>query len=124
MAGEEFGSAKPIAIGRPRVEAAVQRRRWCRWPGTRVNWLVLLLFVDLQLADIVSTNHALAVPGVWEANPLMALSQARLGAAWWLPKLAAIGLVALTAPWSQRRWPMILIIAVSGGPVLLNLAHL
>jgi hypothetical protein len=93
-------------------------------PGRRIDWLLRILFVDLQLADVVSTNYALALPGVWEANPLMAISQATLGTAWWLPKLAAIGLVALTAPWSRRRWPMITIVVVSGGAVLLNLAHL
>jgi hypothetical protein len=42
---------------------------------------LLLLFVELQLAGVVSSNAALAVPGVWEANPLMALSQAELGPA-------------------------------------------
>src|SRR4029077_3919204 len=105
--------------------AATASRRWTwRWPGRRVDWLLLILFVDLQLADVVSTNYALALPGLWEANPLMAISQAKLGAAWWLPKLAAIGLVALTAPWSRRRWPMIFVVAFSGGAVLLNLAHL
>jgi uncharacterized protein DUF5658 len=120
MADAEFASAEPT----PRAAATALRRwRW-RWPGRRINWLLLILFVDLQLADVVSTNYALALPGVWEANPLMALSQARLGTAWWLPKLAAIGLVSLTAPWSRRRWPMLLIVAVSAGAVLLNLAHL
>jgi heme A synthase len=93
----------------------------CRWPW---RWLLLVVFVGLQLADVVSTNYALAVPGVWEANPLMALSQAKLGTAWWLPKLAAIGLVVLTAPQSRRRWPMFFVVAISGGAVLLNLAHL
>ena len=124
MAATEFGSAEWTSAGSPR-DAATSSRRWTwRWPGTRANWLLLILFVDLQLADVVSTNYALALPGVWEANPLMAISQAKLGTAWWLPKLAAIGLVALTAPWSRRRWPMIMIVAVSGGAVLLNLAHL
>jgi hypothetical protein len=124
MANTEFGGAEWTSCSLPR-DAATASRRWTRrWPGTRVNWLLLMLFVDLQLADVVSTNHALALPGVWEANPLMALSQAELGTAWWLPKLAAIGLVSLTAPWSRWRWPMIMIVVVSGGAVLLNLAHL
>ena len=124
MANAEFGSAERTSYGSPR-DAAIASRRWTwRWPGNRTNWLLLILFVDLQLADVVSTNYALAVPGVWEANPLMALSQAKLGTAWWLPKLAAIGLISLTAPWSRRRWPMIAIILISGMPVLLNLAHL
>jgi hypothetical protein len=123
MTYAELGSPKRTSAGSPRDTAIASRRwRW-RWPGRRTDWL-LLLFVDLQLADVVSTNYALALPGVWEANPLMAISQAKLGTAWWLPKLAAIGLVALAAPRSRRRWPMIMIVAVSGGAVLLNLAHL
>ncbi len=124
MVGEEFSREERAYGGSPRAEAINERRWTWRWPGRRTDWLLLILFVDLQLADVVSTNYALALPGVWEANPLMAISQARLGAAWWLPKLAAIGLVSLTAPWSRRRWPMIMVVVVSGGAVLLNLAHL
>jgi uncharacterized protein DUF5658 len=124
MANAEFGSAERTSYGSPRDAATTPRRLTWHWPGRRADWLLLMLFVDLQLADVVSTNYALALPGVWEANPLMAISQAKLGTAWWLPKLAAIGLVLLTAPWSRRRWPMIMIVVVSGGAVLLNLAHL
>jgi hypothetical protein len=124
MANTQFASAERTSH-RPLQDAAIASRHWTwRWPGGRTNWLLLILFVDLQLADVVSTNYALALPGVWEANPLMAMSQAKLGAAWWLPKLAAIGLVSLTAPRSRRRWPMIMIVVISGGAVLLNLAHL
>jgi hypothetical protein len=124
MTYAELRNPERTSAGSPRDAAAAPRRwRW-RWPGRRTDWLLLILFVDLQLADVVSTNHALALPGVWEANPLMAISQAKLGTAWWLPKLAAIGLVSLTAPWSRRRWPMIMIVAVSAGAVLLNLTHL
>ena len=124
MTYAELGNPGRTSAGSPRDAAIASRRGRWQWPGRRTDWLLLLLFVDLQLADVVSTNYALALPGVWEANPLMAISQAKLGTAWWLPKLAAIGLVALTAPWSRRRWPMIMIVAVSGGAVLLNLAHL
>jgi len=124
MTYAELGNPERTSAGSPRDAAAASRPWTWRWPGSRINWLLLLLFVDLQLADVVSTNYALALPGVWEANPLMAISQAKLGTAWWLPKLAAIGLVSLAAPWSRRRWPMIFIVAVSGGAVLLNLAHL
>jgi hypothetical protein len=124
MVDAEFGGVGSTDHESPGARGAARRRWSWRWPGTPTNWLLLILFVDLQLADIVSTNYALAVPGVWEANPMMALSQATLGAAWWLPKLAAIGLVAITAPRSRRHWPMIFIVAISGGAVLLNLAHL
>src|SRR5438445_220124 len=123
MVDAQFGNVEP-ADHRSRNAATFTfwRLSWRR--GTRANWLLLVLFVGLQFADVVSTNYALAVPGVWESNPLMALSQTKLGAAWWLPKLAAIGLVSLTAPRSRRRWPMIFVVAISGGAVLLNLAHL
>ena len=30
-----------------------------------------------QIADIISTNRALTIPGIWEANPLMASFQAK-----------------------------------------------
>jgi len=53
---------------------------------SRVYWLTVALFVGLQIADVITTNHALTIPGIWEANPLMAWAQAELGAAWWLPK--------------------------------------
>jgi Domain of unknown function (DUF5658) len=103
--------------------ALTRCRRW-RDPAGRINRMMLLLFVELQLADILSTNQALARPGVWEANPLMAFSQARLGAAWWLPKLAAVGLIAAMAPWSRRRWPMAGMISISCAALLINCAHL
>jgi hypothetical protein len=108
----------------PQVDPAVSRRQRWRGPEGRVKCLLLILFVELQFVDILSTNHALARPGVWEANPLMALSQARLGAAWWLPKLAAIALVAATAPWSRRQWPIAAMVSVSCIAVLINVAHL
>ena len=98
-------------------------RRHCR-PATRVCWLLLILFVGLQIADIITTNYAPAIPGIWEANPLMALSQAKLGAAWWLPKLAVVGYLCVAASFWSRRWPMIFAVPVSGVAVLGNLTHL
>jgi hypothetical protein len=90
----------------------------------RVYWLLLILFAALQIADIVTTNYALATPGVWEANPLMALLQARLGAAWWLPKLGVAGCVCLATPLLQRRWPMILTVSYYTVIVSINLVQL
>lgn len=89
-----------------------------------VYWILLVLFVGLQVADIVTTNYALAIPGIWEANPLMALSQARLGDLWWLPKLAVVGYLCFAASLMRRRWPLVLAVSVSGITVLGNLAHL
>jgi len=86
---------------------------------TRAYRILWILFFGLQIADVVTTNYALAVPGNWEANPLMQLSQTHLGAAWWLPKVAAIGLAAAVAPRRSRQWPILCavsyyIIIVSG----------
>jgi hypothetical protein len=86
--------------------------------------MLLILFVELQIADIISTNRALTIPGVWEANPLMALSQAKLGDVWWLPKLAVVGYLCLAASFMRRRWPIIFAVSVSGLAVLGNLANL
>jgi Domain of unknown function (DUF5658) len=99
-------------------------RRWQRYCGLRTNRLLLMLFVELQFADIISTNSALAVPGVWEANPLMALAQAKLGAAWWLPKAAAVALCCFAAPLLRRSWPLIAATAYYAAVVWSNLAQL
>ena len=93
----------------------------CSIPRACRLWLAL--FVALQIADILTTNHALARPGVWEANPLMAWSQAELGAFWWVPKLAVVAYLSLSASFLRRRWPMIFAVSVSGLCVLGNLAN-
>ena len=93
-------------------------------PVSCAYWLLLALFVELQIADIVSTNYALAIPGVREVNPLMAFSQAKLGTIWWLPKLATVALLSAAAFFLRRPWPMIFAVSVSGLCVLANLSHL
>ena len=92
-------------------------------PASRTYWILLILFVELQIADILTTNHALALPGVWELNPLMAMSQAKLGAAWWVPKLAIVAYLCVAAICMRRRWPIILAVSVSGLAVLGNISH-
>ena len=99
-------------------------RAWRLYCGTRANRLLLMLFVELQFADILSTNSALAVPGVWEVNPLMALAQGKLGPAWWLPKAAAIVLCCFAAPLSRRSWPLIAATAYYATIVSANFAQL
>ena len=89
----------------------------------RAYWLLLALFVMLQLADIVTTNRALTIPGVWELNPLMAMLQAKLGAAWWVPKLAVVAYLCLAATFLRRRWPIIFAVSVSSLAVLGNISH-
>jgi hypothetical protein len=82
-----------------------RRRRRPPLPGT--YWLLVILFVGLQVADIVTTNYALALPGVWEANPIMAHYQVQLGVLWWLPKAMAVGWICIAAALIRRRWPLI-----------------
>jgi Domain of unknown function (DUF5658) len=95
-----------------------------RWPASRACWLLPVLFIGLQVADVVSTNYALAIPGIWEANPLMALAQAKLGAIWWLPKLAVAGLVCAATPMLRRPWPMLAVVAYYVMVVSINIAQL
>lgn len=82
-------------------------RNWRQSLHQPIDWVLLALFAALQLGDILSTNHGLALPGNHEGNPLMALLQADLGGLWWVPKAAAVFLVCLMAPLTRRRWPMI-----------------
>jgi len=86
-------------------------------------WLTLALFLALQIADIVTTNRALTLPGIWEANPLMAWAQAELGAAWWLPKLAVAAYLCVAASFMRRRWPIVFAVSISGLCVIGNLSH-
>ena len=80
---------------------------WRRRTLPRAHWILWILFIGLQIADVVTTNYALAVPGNWEANPIMQFSQTHLGAAWWLPKVAAVGFAAAVAPRPSRPWPIL-----------------
>ena len=34
-----------------------------REPASRIYWILLILFVELQIADILTTDRALAIPG-------------------------------------------------------------
>jgi Domain of unknown function (DUF5658) len=95
-------------------------RRWV----PRDNWLMLVLFVALQVADVITTNYALAVSGNLEANPIMALYQAQLGSAWWLPKFVAVVWICIAASLTRRRWPMIFAVSYYVAVVAGNLAHL
>jgi hypothetical protein len=108
------------------LDVAVARggMRACQWPASRTYWILLILFVELQIADILTTNRALTIPGVWELNPLMAMSQAKFGAAWWVPKLAVTAYLCLAATLVRRRWPIIFAVSVSGLAVLGNISHL
>ncbi|MFL5267907.1 MAG: DUF5658 family protein [Stellaceae bacterium] len=86
--------------------------------------LLLILLIGLQIADVVTTDYALRVPGIWEANPLMALAQAKLGAVWWLPKLTVTAYLCAMAAAMRPCWPVIVVISFSGLVVLGNLTQL
>ena len=74
--------------------------------------LLPLILALLQIGDVLTTNQALAKSGVYEANPIMAASQAHLGSAWWLPKLALVAFAFYVAPRIKRRWPFVFIVGL------------
>jgi hypothetical protein len=71
----------------------------------------IVVLAAAQLADVVSTNLALATNRTVEANPLMAWFMQELGPIWWLPKvigLAAILWIFLTKPVNAHwAWPIL-----------------
>jgi len=122
-----YGSNRRASRAADPVEVAVRgarRRRRRLQVLPRSFWLLLAIFVALQAADVVTTNCALAVPGIREINPIMAAYQASWGAAWWLPKAAGVGWVCLVAPLVRRWWPVIFAVLYSLVTVAGNLTAL
>jgi len=103
--------------------AAVGSRGLRRGRFGGAQWLLLVLFITLEIADVVTTNHRLSLPGSFEANPIMAALQSKLGSAWWLPKTLAFGWAAVAATRIPRRWPLVFVVSYCGAIVALNLAH-
>lgn len=88
---------------------------------------LLVVFILLQVADILTTNDALARPGVREANHLIQAHMYAYGDLWWLqPKLAVIGVAMVVARRARWRWPLALVCLLYVGIVANNLivAHL
>jgi len=81
-------------------------------------------FGALQIADVITTNYALAIPGNREINPIMQLFQTHLGAVWWLPKVAAVGFAAVAVPPTLRPWPILFVVWYYVIVVSANLASL
>jgi hypothetical protein len=104
------------------VTGAGRSRR--RWGVALSDWPLLILFILLQVADVLTTNAGLALAGNSEGNPLMAAYQAGLGAMWWLPKVTVIGLAWVLQPLMRRQWPMICAISYYALIVSGNLTHL
>ena len=76
-------------------------------PATFSQRSLLIFLAALQVADVLTTNRALAAPENWELNPFMAYTIAHWGAAWWLPKVALVGFAIAATPFIRRRWPLI-----------------
>jgi len=72
------------------------------------KFVLLAIFIVLQIADVVTTNHALAMSGLTERNPVMMASMDHLGALWWLPKLALVFYIAVILRRMPRMpaWPL------------------
>ena len=97
----------PQRAHHPRPSRIGVRILWPRQTLARAHWILWILFIGLQIADVVTTNYALTVPGNWEANPIMRLSQAHLGAAWWMPKIVVVGFAAVLAKQMSQQWPIL-----------------
>jgi Domain of unknown function (DUF5658) len=100
------------------------RRASLRRRLERAEWLLLLLFVALEIDDVLTTNRVIRAHGTWEANPLMAAFQMRLGPLWWLPKAAMVAWVALAATQTRRRWPLIFAVTFCGFVIAVNLVSM
>jgi hypothetical protein len=120
--GVRWSESAPQPVCRTGKTAGQQS--WPRWASNRVHWTLLILLVALQTADVVTTNYGLAMEGNWEANPIMAWCQARLGSAWWLPKAAVVCIAAFAPSLTERRWPMICGVSYYGVIVFGNLVQL
>jgi|SRR5215472_1573962 len=121
MGYERFQDGKEATDRRCiRVGATGPHKRSLR----RAVWLLWILFIGLQIADVVTTNYALAVPGNWEVNPLMHLFQTHLGAVWWLPKIAAVAMAAWVTAERSRTWPILFAVSYYAIIVSGNLACL
>ena len=103
MSSEKFWNS---VHGRPHVRFGTVVADPTSRPLPPLNWALLIIFIALQVADVVTTNYALAVPGNWEVNPLMEFAQAHLGPSWWIPKIAAAGLAAAVVLHIRRQWPV------------------
>jgi len=89
-----------------------------RWRGC-----FLLFFAALQLADVVTTNHALAAATGTEGNPIMALAMTHLGEVWWLPKVAIVAFSMIAVRRIRRQWPFSVVTAILVAFVANNLIY-
>lgn len=90
------------------------------------KFALLAIFTVLQIADVVTTNHALAMSGLTERNPVMMASMDHLGALWWLPKLALVLYIAVILRRMPRMpaWPLGALAGMNLAVVANNLAFI
>lgn len=70
---------------------------------TRLKIRLAIVFVLLNIGDVMTTSHALAQNVGYEGNPVMAATQALAGEWWPLIKFVAASALALT--WIHVRLP-------------------
>jgi uncharacterized protein DUF5658 len=88
---------------------------------------LLVVFIILQVADILTTNDALARAGIREGNHLILAHMRNYGDLWWVqPKLAVIGIAMVVARQVRWRWPLAVVCSLYAAIVVNNLivAHL
>ena len=82
---------------------------------------LLVVFILLQIADVLTTNDALARPGVREANQFILAHMHTYGDLWWLqPKLAVIGVAMVVARQVRWRWPLAVVCLLYAGIAVNN----
>ncbi len=79
------------------------------------TWLLFLIFVLLQVADVRTTDKAL-LNGAIEANPVVRWVMGKLGDRWWLVKLLPLagGVVLLV----HQAWVALLVLNLIFGFVV------
>ena len=83
---------------------------------------LLVIFVILQVADVMSTNAAIGRPGVTEGNPVVRALMIAHGENWWIaPKIALVAAAILVVRRVPRRWPLIALSALYMAVVINNL---
>lgn len=86
-------------------------------------WLLLVVFVLLQIADVWTTNKVLARGGR-EKNPIVRFLMRLFGQLWWVPKLIltiGCGLYLAVQPWPEGPLWLVFIIVLYAWVVWSNL---
>ena len=80
----------------------------------------LVIFIILQVGDVISTNMAIGRPGVTEINPIIRALMVAHGENWWVaPKVALVAAAILVMRRVRWRWPLTGLTALYV-PIVLN----